>query len=374
MTGGGSVLRLLAYASVVAVAARIAAASPALAQGLALGHSGQPVEILADQNIEWQREQQRYIARGNASAKQGETTVYADVLTAYYRPQPKPAAPAPAAGTTATAAKDAKPGAGAPSKGSDDPQGGTQIFRYEAEGHVRIVSPTDSAVGDKGIYDIDTGVLVLTGKDLKFTTPSETVTARDSLEYWDGKQMAVARGDAVAVTQDKRVITGDILTSYFVDNKANPPPPTARNVKTGNQKPQGGKTTQVADKSGDSEQGSNRLQRIEGFGHVHVSTPTEIVTADRGIYNADTGIAMMSDNVRITRGENQSDGDFAEVNLNTGISRLLARGDGKQVRGLFIPQQKQSADQGATGEQAPAAAGKTPPAKQQTTPSKKANP
>ncbi len=369
MTGSGSVLRRLAHAAVVTVAAGVAPAAPALAQGLALGHSNQPVEILADQNIEWQREQQRYIARGNASAKQGDTTVYADVLTAYYRPQPKPA------GAPATAeAKDAKPASGAASKGNDDPQGGTQIFRYEAEGHVRIVSPTDTAVGDKGIYDIDTGVLVLTGKGLKFTTPSETVTARDSLEYWDGKQMAVARGDAVAVTQDKRVITGDILTSYFVDNKAHPPPATARNVKSGAQKPQGGNTTQVADKPGESEQGNNRLQRIEGFGHVHVSTPTEIVTADRGIYNADTGIAMMSDNVRITRGENQSDGDFAEVNLNTGISRLLARGDGKQVRGLFIPQQKQSADQSANGSQAPETAGEAPAAKPETTPTKKASP
>jgi lipopolysaccharide export system protein LptA len=362
MTGDGSVLRLLACSAVVAVSAALA--TPASAQGLAFGHGNQPVEILADQNIEWQREQQRYIARGNASAKQGDTTVYADVLTAYYRPQPKPPGQPAAA-----PAKDPKPDAGASAKGSDDPQGGTQIFRYEAEGHVRIVTPTETAVGDKGIYDIDTGVLVLTGKGLKFTTPSETITSRDSLEYWDSKQMAVARGDAVAVTQDKRVVTGDVLTSYFVDNKTNPPPATARNVKTGAQKPQASKTTQVADKPGDGEQGTNRLQRIEGFGHVHVSTPTEIVTADRGIYNADTGIAMMSDNVHITRGENQMNGDFAEVNLNNGISRILTRGE--QVRGLFIPQQKQSADQGAAGSQAPAAGGKTP-AKDQT--DKKASP
>ncbi|MBV8536007.1 MAG: hypothetical protein JO128_10470 [Alphaproteobacteria bacterium] len=365
MTGAGSVLHRLACAAFVAVVAAAAGpAAPALAQGLAFGHGDQPIEILADQNIEWQREQQRYIARGNASAKQGDTTVYADVLIAYYRPQPKPAGQPAAA-----AAKDPKQAPDA-AKGSDNPQGGTQIFRYEAEGHVRIVTPTDTAVGDKGIYDIDTGVLVLTGQGLKYTTPSETITSRDSLEYWDGKQMAVARGDAVVVTQDKRMMTGDILTSYFVDNKTNPPPPTARNVKTGAQKPQGGKTAQA----GGSEQGSNRLQRVEGFGNVHVSTPTEIVIADRGIYNADTGIALMSGNVRSTRGENQLNGGFTEVNLNTGITRVLPSADGDQVRGLFIPQQKQSAEQGAPGSQAPAAGDKAPPAKQQTTATKKANP
>ena len=50
---------------------------------------------------------------------------------------------------------------------------------------------------------------------------------------------------------------------------------------------------------------------------------------------------MMSGNVRITRGQNQLNGDFAEVNLSTGISRLLTSTDSagdKRVRGLFVPQ------------------------------------
>jgi lipopolysaccharide export system protein LptA len=337
-------------AGLLAVAAP---AGTAWAQAIALGHSNQPIEILADQNIEWQREQQCYIARGNASARQGDTTVYADVLTAFYRPQPKPAGQAPAAGNAAKplpAAASAASGPSTPGPGSADEggMGSTQIYRYVAEGHVRIVTPTDTATGDKGIYDIDTGVLVLTGHGLKLTTPNEVITARDSLEYWADKQMAVARGDAVVVTQDRRM-TGDILTSYFVNNRDDPPPPTARNVKTGaatqtakaQSGTQAGKPGSTGTAAAGNGQGNDRLQRVEGFGHVHVSTPTEIVTADRGVYNADTGIAMMSDNVRITRGDNQLNGDFAEVNLNTGISRLLTRHDGNataQVRGLFIPQ------------------------------------
>lgn len=357
MTFRKSVLPCMACAAALSIAAP---AAPAVAQ-LAFGHSNQPVEILADQNIEWQREQQRYIARGNASAKQGDTTVYADVLTAFYRPQPKPAGQADVKAPDATAQKpDAdKP---APGSGSPDPQGSTQIYRYEAEGHVRIVTPTDTALGDHGIFDVDTGVLVMTGHGLKLTTPNETVTARDSLEYWQTKQMAVARGDALVVTRDERRMTGDILTSYFADNRTDPPPATARNVKASeNQtgKAKGAKATPVSDNSEEGGGGNNRLQRIEGFGHVHVSTPTEIVTADRGVYNADTGIAMMSDNVRITRGDNQLNGDFAEVNLNTGISRLLTRSDGNgkaQVRGLFIPQQKQSAASAPAGGQAAAPA------------------
>jgi len=298
--------RRLVLAALLALAGALPAPC-AGAQGLNLGGGKQPVEILADQGIEWYRDEQRYIARGNASAKQGETTVYGDVLTAYYRP---------------------------------NADGGTSIFRYESEGHVRIVSPNQTAVGDKGVYDVDTGVLVLTGRALKLTTPTETVTARDSLEYWEGRQVAVARGDAVVVTTDRRM-TGDILTAYFVDNKTNPPPPT----RNSNPPSRGGQAKpRTASSQGD--QGTNRLQRIEGFGHVMVSTATDIVRGDRGVYNADTGIALMAERVRITRGQDQLDGDFAEVNLNTGLSRLLTRADSEgkaaQVRGMFVPQQADS--------------------------------
>jgi len=301
----------MTFLRVVAIAGFLAALAPPLAaraQGISLGSTKQPVEILADQGIEWYRESQRYVARGNASARQADTTVYGDVLTAYYRP---------------------------------NQEGGTAIFRYEAEGHVRIVTPTQTAVGDKGVYDVDTGVLVLTGQSLKLTTPSDTVTARDSLEYWEAKQVAVARGNAVVISEDRRM-TGDILTAYFVDNHTNPPPAAARNSAARNPatatRPQAGQSrpTTAATRPPDS---GNRMQRIEGFGNVHVSTATDIVRADRGVYNADTGIAMMSDHVRITRGQTQLDGDFAEVNLNTGLSRLLT-GGGQRVRGMFVPEQK----------------------------------
>ena len=47
------------------------------------------------------------------------------------------------------------------------------------------------------------------------TTPTDIVTARDSLEWYDQKQVAVARGDAVAV-RNGRTIKGDVLTAYMV--------------------------------------------------------------------------------------------------------------------------------------------------------------
>ena len=173
------------------VAARLAQIGAALAllvagsadaQGLNLNKdSGQPVEINADQGIEWRRDDNVYIARGNASAKQGDVTVHADTLTAHYHPVEG---------------------------------GGTDIYQLDAIGNVVINSANGTASGDNGVYDVGNALMVLKGRALKMVSEDYTVTARDSLEYWDNKQMAVARGNAVVVNEDKR-LSGSIVTAYF---------------------------------------------------------------------------------------------------------------------------------------------------------------
>jgi len=283
------------------------AALPAtlLAQALDIGRggSGAPIEITANNGIEWDRDAQRYIATGDAVARQGDTTVHGDRLVAWYRP-------------AAT--------------------GGTEIFRYEALGNVKFMTPTQTVEGDRGVYDVTSEVVVVTGKALRLTTPTDTLTARDSLEYWAAREIAVARGNAMVVSAERRM-SADVMTAHFTQAQpgaARPAAPPARNARPAQR-------NAPAPAPGGSEQ---RLSRIEAFGNVHVSTPTEIARGDRGIYNMLTGIAQLAGNVKLTRGDNQMAGDFAEVNTNTGISRLLARpaegGDGR-VRGLLVPQQAQ---------------------------------
>jgi lipopolysaccharide export system protein LptA len=289
-------IALLAAAAILAAGA----AAPALAQAVNLGAggSGDPIEILARNGIEWNRDAKQYIARGDARASQAGTTVEADVLTAYYRE-----------GTSSR----------------------TEIYRYQADGNVRIFTQTHRAVGDRAIFDIDTGVLVLTGKDLKLTTPGDIVTARDALEYWDRRQIAVARGDALVVTQDGRRMKGDLLTAHFMQNNTRGESPAAQP-----RPPVRGAPMPTSAQPG----GSQRLQRVEAFGDVHISTETDIAVGDRGVYNAETGIAVLAGNVKITRGQNQLNGDFAEVNTNTGVSRLLCQpgqASDNCVRGLFVP-------------------------------------
>lgn len=259
----------------------------AMAQGLGLagGNSDQPIQVDADQGIEWRRDQNVYVARGNARASRGGVTVQGDTLTARYR-----------------------------TKGND---GGSEIYQLEAQGNVRITSANENIVADRAIYDADQGVLVMTGRNLKLTTRQDVITARDSLEYWEKRQLAVARGDAEA-TRDKRKIRADTLSAQLVE-------------------------------------GANKelkLRRVDAFGNVDVRTDQEVAKGEKGVYQIEQGTATLIGNVRITRGQNQLNGEVAEVNLNTGVSRLLS-GPQSRTRALVVPnrepQQPQTAPQAKPG-------------------------
>jgi lipopolysaccharide export system protein LptA len=268
-----------------------------LAQQLDMSHGG-PISITAKDGIELRQEQRQVIARGDARAVRQNVTVVADRLTAFYRPK-----------------SGAAPAQPAPSVVEATDTGGNEIYRVQAEGSVRIFTPTDQALGDRAVYDLDQAVLVMTGRALKLTTPNDVLTARDSLEYYPQKHMAVARGDAVVVTNDGRRVAADYLVAYTADAPASP----------GQQQ-----------NTDDPLAASGKLQKVEAFGNVTIRTVTDTAIGDRAVYVPDTGIARLAGRVRITRGSNQLDGSEAEVNMKTGISRLLA-GTGARVQGLVLP-------------------------------------
>jgi len=103
---------------------------------------------------------------------------------------------------------------------------------------------------------------------------------------------------------------------------------------------------------------SGKLEKVEAYGHVVVRTVTDMVTGDRAVYVPDTGIARVAGQVRITRGQNQLDGSEAEVDLKTGISRLIAGNTGR-VQGLVMPNDQSGASSPKPASPAPHA-GKHP--------------
>jgi lipopolysaccharide export system protein LptA len=309
--------RTRALAAAVALALACAgAAPPALGQGLVGGSGEGPLEINASEGIEWRRDEQVYIARGNASASRGGVTVYGDRLIAHYRQT-----------------DDDSGGAGQDGGGLST--GSTQIYRVEAVGSVRIVDDRASTRGDKAVYDLDQQVVVITGQDLRFETEQETITAEDSLEYWQARDLAVARGDAKATRED-RVLRAEVLAARFAPRQDGD-----------------------ADRDEGSERGSDpearqEIERIEAFDDVRISTPSEFARGDRGVYNVRTEIATLTGNVRITRGENQLNGGWGQVNLRTGVSRLRGAppeaGGESRVRALLQPDSARDVDPSDTAQ------------------------
>jgi lipopolysaccharide export system protein LptA len=272
------------------------ATAPAMAQsgvqtfGLDGGNnSGKPLEILADHGIEWHQNEQIYVARGNAKATRGNVTVYADTLTAHYRPLKQ-----------GEAAQGQQVG------------GNTEIYRVVADGNVRLETDTQTVYGDHGVYDVDTATIVVTGNNLRLVTPRDEVTARDSLEWFDQRQLAVARGDAVAIRDEKRV-RADVLVAQVVKQ----------------------------------DDGSSHISRVDANGSVLVSTPEEVAQGAAGVYNADTGIVTLERNVTVTRGDNTLKGEYAVVDLNTNVSRMLPgppqAGAPQRVQGIVVPRSKPDA-------------------------------
>ena len=153
--------------------------------------SAGPLDVTADQAIEWLQQDKAYVARGNAVAKRGTVTLMGDTLVAYYRPKTPPAgAPAkPAAGGTTAGGTTGEVGFDSSN---------TEIWRVVGEGNVHMNSQGRDAYGDRMVYDADKRIVVLTGHALKATSPLETVTARDTLEYWQDQNLGIARGNALA--------------------------------------------------------------------------------------------------------------------------------------------------------------------------------
>jgi lipopolysaccharide export system protein LptA len=325
-------------------------AGPVSAQGIDFTQGG-PIQITSQDGIEWRQAEQMVIAKGDARAVRGNVTITADRLIAWYRRKGDTAAPQQAAAGAAPQSSglpDASgPGAAQPAgtgvNGTADTEG-NEVFRMRAEGNVHIVTPTDQAWGDQATYDLDEAVLVMTGHALKLTTPSDTLTARDTLEYWSQKHLAVARGDAVVVTNDARRISADTIAAYTVEAApagAAAPGQSAAGA-SANAGPGASTKTGPPDQMADM---AGRLQRAEAFNNVSIRTLTDTVTGDRGVYVPDTGIAHLGGHVRITRGMNQVNGSEAIVNMKTGIATLLA-GDSGRVSGLVQPNAQTSATAG----------------------------
>jgi len=248
---------MVSFLLAVVCAAAVFGANAVQAQGLDLrgGEDGLPIAIDASGGIEWNQDDNVFIAAGPAKATQGDMVLHADELRAYYR---------------------------------DGAGGGSEIFRLDAIGHVRITSPGRVATGGRAVYDVDKSVVVLKeGNPVKLISGADIIIANGQLEFWDKRSLAVARGGAQAARVDKR-IRADVLTAHFTKGAG----------------------------------GKSQVELIEAFDNVRIDTANEQVFSERAAYNVPTGLARLTGSVKIERGGNQLQGCSADIDLNTGVSRL----------------------------------------------------
>ncbi|QQR69676.1 MAG: hypothetical protein IPI58_03210 [Alphaproteobacteria bacterium] len=257
-------------------APKAADAQPAGASSLPGTGSDKPIEVTADESLEWRREEGMYVAKGRARAVQGDVAVTADLLTASMKNK-----------------------AG---------QKQDRIVLLTGTGHVAVESGRYKATGSEGSFDAETGMGVLTGEGLQMTSDDMTVTARDALEYWQNTRLAVARGNAEMIRADGTHIKADELVAQMRDSSAKPA--------TGN--------------------GAMDVQQVDARGHVHISMPQGMAQCDRASFDPVRNLTQLFGHVRVVRGTTVLIGDVVEMNMATGVSRLVSK-SGERVRAFLVP-------------------------------------
>jgi len=277
-----SAARRLAAALLAATLFTLPLAGPAGAQQMSspsIGDPNAPLEIEADNGLELYQDRQLVVAKGNVVATQGTVVLRADILSASY----------------------------------EESGGERRVKRLDAVGNVRIQTGQERLYGEHATYDLTRELMVVTGEDMRIETEQQTIEADESLEFWGAEQRAVARGNAV-VTQGTTSLRADLIEALLkTQDGGSRAGPTAIGVGEG-----------------------SGVERVRAWGNVRIRTPSEIVEGDEGDYDVVNQVAVLTGNVRISRGKNQLNGHKAVVDLKAGVSRL-AGGDGNRVRTILFP-------------------------------------
>ena len=142
--------------------------------------------------------------------------------------------------------------------------------------------------GDYAEYNISKDYFLITGKNIILTSESNVLRSKEKLEYWRQKNIAIATGKAEAKKDNEFIVSAEKLVWYLKET----------------------------DKK-------TKVKKLLGFKNVSIKTNNEVAFSDKAIYNNDTEICKLFGNVKLQRGESFLLGEYAEVDLKRGISKLL---------------------------------------------------
>ena len=240
----------------------------------------QNINIDADKKIEWYRDEQKIIAIGNAVASKAENILKGDKLTVIYEQLQL-----------------------------EDGTKKNQIQKIFSDGNVKLEMPDSFGFGEHFNYDLPLDKAVLKGKPALLKNQQGEITAEDNITYYGAENKSVASGNVIAKNPDY-VVYADKMISYFDTDK----------------------------------NGKRSLNRVEIYAKnkpVKIVNKQSTVTGKRGTYFPLENKLKIFDNVSINQNNDILNGDYAETDLKTGISRLLAtKSKNSRVTGVFRNKKK----------------------------------
>ena len=224
-------------------------------------NSDDPIEIFADEGIEWHKNKNKYVAIGNAKAVSGTLSLSSEKIEAFY---------------------------------NEKENAGMDIKEVRAKKNVVVEDKKMKIVGgDYAEYNTKKDYFLIKGKKITLTSEANILKSKEKLEYWRSKNIAIATGSAEAKKnsqkkEDEFTVLADKLVWYLKETEK--------------------KTT---------------VKKMLGFENVSIITNNEVAFSDKAIYNNETEICKLFGNVKLQRGESFLLGEYAEVDLKSGISKLL---------------------------------------------------
>lgn len=195
-----------------------------------------------EKTIVYQKEN-KTVSTGGAAASQNNSNIFADKIVAYF-----------------------------------SKRGKKEIVRAEAFGNVIIKTAKETAKGEKGVYNLQTGEVVLFGN---------------------------GKNGLVSVERENNVLRAEKITAYLDKNS------------------------------------SGKIQKAVASGRVEVITPKGFAKGDRGIYNPNTDKVELFDNVRIEQNGNFIEGAYAQTDLATSVSKIMGSSATKgRIYGTFYKTRK----------------------------------
>lgn len=153
-----------------------------------------------------------------------------------------------------------------------------------------IASQKVKATGKYALYDPKEGTLILQGNPY-LQDEKVFVYGDQEIIFYDQKALAISAGRTTVKTNDK-LLQANLIHVHFKRDPSN----------------------------------KLLLSSLEAEGDVIISTPIEIGRGDRGRYQADTEVAELFENVKLTSEKFQLRGDHARFDMKAGRSHLVNRG------------------------------------------------